>query len=369
MILSALGVTPPLMWSEKTMETSVNLWTGPFEYGNPTGVAGTINRYAPRAATACARQYETLFSRTPYSATARTINALTEHGSASVAMTFQGSHWVVVVGAMGSGIPGSESDYSISGLWICNPGHNAPIEHVSYKAWLYLYLTGCANYGAEGFIIVSDARAAERGSLAPAEPEPPPNTVISGDPVPVALAGAAENGLAEYFVGGIPDKNIFIATEPAYDPYHLISFVMPNKTQNVIRLTESGAYLGASLGIPAGWPIDPTTKLDALADATLEGRGFLEESPATTDLLRLIASGSFTSTVMWHPSQLSVSPYDPFLRVSDGETSVYVSNTHASNALLPPQGLPSRASISYGSGGAYATAYATAYGDPPFRGR
>jgi hypothetical protein len=337
-VLNALGRKTPPGAVQTTLEGSINTWLGPWgkDGSNPAGVALTINRYAPESSYA-RRSHEVSYSTLPYDACSRMINALRAYQSPSVALVFWGTHWVVVVGAEGSGTPEAGADYSISALWVCNPGTRMKFEHITYAAWLYEYFTGCMQYPVEQFVAVSDARAAVVGTLRLPPPEPLPGLLEEArpDPVKSALAGLAAHGLSDMITSEMP-VDYHPVTNPSYMspppgqgflPFALVAFWgLPDDageaTWTVVRVDAKwGTYLGATFGIQVGGNIGPTFEslpLDVLLEGaeTEEGRRRVEALHGSDREIR--------QTLTWQPGNASRSPFAPFREITDGIETIYL---------------------------------------------
>ncbi len=337
-VLSALGRKTDPDAVQGILNGSINTWTGPFGKGNsnPAGVALTINRYAPALSSESQRAHQVHFSATPYDACAKMVNALRAYKSPAVAMVYQGTHWVVVVGAHGDGIPHANNDYGIAGLWVCNPAIPMKVEHVTYRAWLYEYFTGCAQYAIDQFVVVADVRAASVGALHLPSPEPLPGlpTMPPIDPAQSAIRGLAEYGLSDMIISDVPVKfagvrNPLPVSAPpgqGFLPFYLVAFegqadITGAPTWTVVRVDATwGTYLGTAIGVQAGSPLSPSFKLllDNEFVASCE-----PESQRRRDAL-FQSDRKIRETLMWQPSNASLSPYAPFLKVDAGTDALYL---------------------------------------------
>ena len=155
------------------MWRAIESWTGPVPIRKPRwGRRRDQPIRARPSRSGCAASTERSRAATPYAGSAKIVDALMSYKSPSVTNVFQGTHWVVVVGAHGRGSLRGDRPYEISGLWIMNPGNNAQLDHVTYRDWLYTYFTGSSRLLPDEFVIVSDSRAEARATLQLPEPDP-----------------------------------------------------------------------------------------------------------------------------------------------------------------------------------------------------
>jgi hypothetical protein len=343
------------------LRASIDTWTGPFGEkgtGNPAGVAGTLNRYAPPHAGGPASkvssqsEYRVFACPTPYEACATIVNALVKYRSPSIAMIYQGHHWVTVIGAYGEGTPSPGNDYTIEGFWVSNPAVQMTVEQIAYKGWLYEHFTGFAAYPLGQFVVVTDARATAAGRLH----LPPPDELPGGlrgpsvDPVARALQGLERNNLmstisattaAKYDGIANPVKITQFGVGEGRSDFWLVAFEGPTSeaaSWTLVRIDAlSGEYLGVALGTNRGYPLTPTFQSFVLSlKDPLTARGYSPEFLSRVNALRS-SPDTLRQSLGWQPSNVSSSPYAPFVRADDGQDAIYLTQDGRAFGELSPQ--------------------------------
>jgi len=341
MILSTLGVDNTAAGVQHVFQESIENWNGPWEHGNPVGVAVTINRYnVGRSADGKQSlrpgvEYMMKRAATPYAACATLVNALHDYAAASIVMVFGSMHWMVIFGGSGDGEPVGESSYTIDGLWVVNPDNglfrddklNAgkpgfAREHVTYESFLYDYFDGGNDgkttskpggqrwgYGDGGeFIVVTHADAEPRGRLALPIAEDalrPPMPIdaavvqwVLANPVP-QLLGAQQRKTRKVRRIDRGDESFFI-----------VPFVKDNKV-HVLRFDENGIYRGTAFDMPDEGQFDDRPTGLVVASEKLD--------------LKLSDADMVNVPLVWAPTEESGSPYKPFYALKTKEGNEYAS--------------------------------------------
>jgi hypothetical protein len=335
MLLSIMGYPnePTGEWQFSLFESIVqNPSNSGLVFGSPDALAATITSPPPLPPANIPGPtpfpYNPIRKAAPDDACSAVATALVGLASPSAVFVRSGTHWVVIYGGDGHGDPQDPTTFSICNLRLCNPQNGAvnhipgggPVqnspdfldESITYPDFLKTYFTPApATIFPDGksYAVVCDQRAMP-GGLGPQCVEPAPADGGSTDiRIDAVVAKFADVHIAETHRG----RARLVRRLDGEAAYYLIPFIRPDGYANVLRLDQTGRYLGMAYASPY---------TDMYRDAAVT-RMVLEAFP------RFAYNGEHavrtSSDLFWAPCFESTTPYNPFYRVSSGPKNAYVS--------------------------------------------
>src|SRR5579884_2972553 len=263
MLLSAMGYTgePDLTWQGSLNRAITTNPVDPnFPIGKPSRVAAVIT--APPAPPklpvgVCRKRYIEIRTQTADEAASALAAALVAYETPAGVFVLAGSHWVVIYGGDGLGVPEDPTTFGICNLWLCNPdngcyggipgGYPDPLppkpdylhETITYTDFVATYFTAATEYGdGRRYAIACDARAAATGlgqQRSPGAPAPDGTIEAAIDAIVLTPAGAALRERRR-------TKPRLVRTADGA-AYYLVPFVRTDGYADILRLDERGRYM------------------------------------------------------------------------------------------------------------------------------
>jgi hypothetical protein len=349
MVLSALGVSA--LPDEKTLtDIILTVSSSRFRVGHPDGLSKAINQFQQGPVQLVStKKYESA----PYptaEATKRVMANSLLANEASGLVVLDGRHWVVLCGGDGAG------PQTVDHVVVCDPlnGHitdfSGPVnpggpsrnslQHVmtfgefvrsyGFKLSIPVSLpTGSNSPNGDNFVMVTDAAAkldavtaalitkrvaefaAEFNAFAAEEEamaERPDETTIQN-----AINAVLDTPDGAVLVGARQAKPRRVNCSNSRW-YWLIPFVIDETSTHVLRLGASGRYLGIAYDV---WYSDLYAD-EAAAD--FARRALADYDPERVRSIRAPSQG-----LVWHPTNESRNPYNPYYVFGNGKTRTYVS--------------------------------------------